>query len=159
MHLGINLLILLKSETSENDYFKLFIAMTILFFVEIVFKMIIKRNEYKLDLKTKAKDIFVAKIEDFTISYGKSSGYILDVEYEDNQGKHKKRIFTHGRFAKKYEHAEEVRIVVIPETGMVFLEEETWKEDNFVLRIMFYGTAIILVPGILILLCEFPGWG
>ncbi len=69
----------------------------------------------------------------------------MDVEYEKDEIRQKKRIITHGKFAGKYEHAEDVQIVVIPEADMVFLNEESWKEINTVLYFLFCGIAIMLV--------------
>lgn len=137
-------LILLKTKVLYNNFI-FCIAVTILFLTEIVLRMVIKKNEKKLELKKKAKVILWAKIRKYKAIPGRPTFYILDVEYEENQKIQKKCVITHGRFARKYEHEKNVRIVLVPEIDRVFLEEESWKEINMVLRILFVGLAILLV--------------
>ncbi len=117
----------------------------VLFLAEMILGVLIKRNKYKLKLKKQSKDIFLAKIKNFRAIPGRPTLYIVDVEYEKDEIRQKKRIITHGKFARKYEHAEDVQIVVIPEADMVFLNEESWKEINTALYFLFCGIAIMLV--------------
>lgn len=120
------------------------ISIAVLILAEFIIFLSIKRIRQKKNMKKLSTEIVLAKISSFKAIPGRPTRYIMRVEFERNHRKQKKCMVTGEKFGKKYEHTEQVQLVVAPESDMVFFAEESWKGINIVLHILFIVIAFML---------------
>ena len=137
-----------------NNNIEVTIAVLVMLLTVILLSEWIERNHYKLKIKEEVKEITEATIINFMVSDIGPIRYVMDIKYEYQGEIHKRSLSTYGKFASKYRDKDNIKIVVIPNSNMVFFYEESWKEINQYLMITICEIVFILVAAVTVVSCN-----